>query len=195
MARKPKGKKLVSVPEDTVDIISGITRKKGTSVTKFIDDVLRQAVMIDSIGFSTEDMAAIAEVIQVQRVLGGTFVPLEVLNFVSGSNRDEQQKEQLEQKWFDSGRLYGRYIREKFESPVTTFSKFLRIMRWDLNEVSLIQNGGSLKLRCISTSLSLEGTALLSKFIEGAAYGMGFTAKNKEFIKGMILMSLMPEEP
>jgi hypothetical protein len=192
MTQKPKGKKLVYVSEEIVDTISEISKKKGTSITKFVEDVLRQAIRMDSIGFSAEEMAETSEAIQVQRVLGGTFVPLDVLNFISNSD-DAQGMEQLQAKWFDSGRLYGRYIQERFTNPIVTFRAFLKAMRWDLNEVGISKNSEELKFRCISTSLTLEGTALLSKFIEGAARGMNYRIEQSEFMKGMITMTMIPE--
>lgn len=192
MTQKPRGKKLVYVSEDIIYTISEISKKKGTSITKFVEDVLKQAIKMDSIGFSPEEMAETSEAIQVQRVLGGTFVPLEVLNYISDKGYT-QDMEQLQAKWFDSGRLYGRYIRERFPDPIGTFKAFLRAMRWDLNEVRISQNSDELKLRCISTSLTLEGTALLSKFIEGAASGMSYRIEQSEFMKGMITLTMVPE--
>ena len=190
MTQKSRSKKLVYVSEDIIDRISEISRKKGSSVTWLVEDVLRQAVKIDSLGFTTEEMADVLEVIQVQRVLGGTFMPLDVLNFTSDVEQ-AQWKEQLRGKWFESGKLYGRYIRERFADPMRTLLTFLRAMRWDLNEVGMNQNGGDLKVRCLSTSLSLEGTVLLSKFIEGAIDGIGFKITNCDLMKGMIVMTVV----
>jgi hypothetical protein len=190
MTQKPRGKKLVYVSEDIVDSISEITRKRGESITKFVEDILRQGVKVEALGYAPEDIGEMMEVIQVQRILGGTFVPLDVLNFVSSSEYSSP-KERLEEKWHDSGKLYGRYIKERFDDPVKAFRAFLMVMRWDLNEIGLTQEGDSISLRCVSTSLSKEGTSLLFEFLKGALGGMGLRIIKSDCMKGMIIMDLV----
>jgi len=172
-----------------VDAISEITKKRGESITKFVEDVLRQGVKVESLGYPPEKIGEIMEVIQVQRVLGGTFVPLDVLNFVSSSEYSAK-KDGLEAKWQESGKLYGRYIKERFNDPIETFKAFLGVMRWDLNEIGFSQEGDSISLRCVSTSLSNEGTRLLSEFLSGAMGAMGFRVVKSDSMKGMIIMNL-----
>lgn len=192
MTQKPRGKKLVYVSEDIVDSISEITKKRGESITKFVEDTLAEGVKVEKLGYAPEEAGEIMEVIQVQRVLGGTFVPLDVLNFVSNPE-SAQQKQGLDSKWHESGRLYGRYIRERFSDPIKTFRAFLRVMRWDLNEVGFAKEGGTVSLRCVSTSLSIEGTMHLFEFLKGAMAGMGLRIIKSDCMKGMILMDMAAE--
>jgi hypothetical protein len=192
MTLKARGKKLVYVSEDVIDSIAEITKKRGESVTKFVEDMLRQAVKVDTLGFSPDDVSEILEVIQVQRVLGGTFAPLEVLNYLSGPDYS-QKGDQLQAKWYESGRLYGRYLKERSQSPIQMLRALLRVMRWDLNEVGVRQEEEVIKFRCVSTSLTAEGTAFLAKFIEGAANGMGYKIILNEYMKGMIVVDLKAE--
>jgi hypothetical protein len=192
MTLKARGKKLVYVSEDIIDSIAEITKKRGESVTKFVEDMLRQAVKVDTLGFSPNDISEILEVIQVQRVLGGTFAPLEVLNYVSGPDYSPK-RDQLQAKWYESGRLYGRYLKERSQSPVRALRALLRVMRWDLNEVTVREEEGVIKFRCVSTSLTIEGTAFLAKFVEGVVNGMGYKIILSEYLKGMIVMDLKAE--
>ena len=192
MTQKPHGKKLVYVSEDIVDSISEITQKRGESITKFVEDILRQGVKVEALGFAPEEIGEMMEVIQVQRILGGTFVPLDVLNFIS-SSEFSSRKETLTEKWYDSGKLYGRYIKERFADPVRAFRAFLRVMRWDLNEIGLNQEGDSISLRCVSTSLNNEGTRLLFEFLKGALGGMDLRIVKSDCMKGMIIMDLVKE--
>jgi hypothetical protein len=192
MTLKARGKKLVYVSEDIIDSISEITKKKGESVTKFVENMLRQAVKVDSLGFSPDDIYEIVEVIQVQRVLGGTFAPLEVLNYISGPDYSTK-RDGLQTKWYESGRLYGRYIKERSQSPVLMLGALLRVMRWDLNEVSVKEEEDVIKFRCVSTSLTVEGTAFLAKFVEGVVNGMGYKITLNEYMKGMIIIDLKAE--
>ncbi|MBC7120176.1 MAG: hypothetical protein H5T33_01145 [Candidatus Methanosuratus sp.] len=188
--RSPKsGKKLVYISEDLLNNISEISKKKGESITKYIEDLLEQAVRIDRLGFRSEDLADILEVIHVQRTLGGTFVPLDVLNSAidTGSNG-------LSEKWYESGRLYGRYLKARFNDPVNVLKLLLRVMRWDLNEVDAVQECHSVAIRCVSTSLTKAGAASLSKFIEGAMHGMGYRTECEESMKGIVICSFRAED-
>ena len=106
MTQKSRGKKLVYVSEDIVDSISEITQKRGESITKFVEDILRQGVKVDSLGYNPEEIGEFMEVINVQRILGGTFVPLDVLNHISSpdySPRKDVSGERTYKKFYGSG--------------------------------------------------------------------------------------------
>jgi hypothetical protein len=182
---KPKGKKLVYVPADLLEDIITLTRRKGESISKFVEDNLKIAVKIENLGFPTQDIVKLLEVIQVQRVLGGSFVPLDVMSHISSSSSNLEER--LLDKWYSSGKVYGRYMKDRFENPVETFESLLKTMRWDLNEVGIRQDSTAIKLRCLSTSLTDRDTEMLSKFIEGAMNGMGYSTEKRECMRGMIL--------
>ncbi|MDH7556301.1 MAG: hypothetical protein QHG94_05135, partial [Candidatus Methanosuratincola sp.] len=75
-----RDKKLVYISEGILDEVAEISKRKGESITKYIEDLLEQAVRIDRLGFRSEELADILEVIHVQRILGANFVPLDVAN-------------------------------------------------------------------------------------------------------------------
>jgi hypothetical protein len=184
-----RDKKLVYISEGILDEVAEISKRKGESITKYIEDLLEQAVRIDRLGFRSEELADILEVIHVQRILGANFVPLDVAN----SAIENGTEAGLGEKWYESGRLYGRYIRERFKDPVGVLKLMLRVMRWDLNEVDAIQEGQSVTFRCVSTSLTSPGASSLSRFIEGAMHGMGFSTEKVESMKGMVIGSFRRE--
>ena len=190
---KPKSKKLVYVSEELLDAIIVVSKKKGESVTKFVEDKLRQALQIEQLDNSIEDMAEMLEILQVQKILGGNFVPLEVMNYIFSSQGDAQSKELFKVKWYESGKLYGRYIKERFEDPVKAFRILLCTMRWDLNEVGIRKDSSTINLRCVSTSLTDTGTDLLAKFIEGAMNGIGYKTGKSDCMKGMILFEFVKQ--
>jgi hypothetical protein len=97
--------------------------------------------------------------------------------------------EQLQSLWYESGKWNGKYLKEKFRDPVDAFRHFLELSRWDLNEVDVRVDGDSVKVRCVSTVMSVEGTALLAKYIEGVMNGLGYlTTKHSDVLKGMIIL-------
>jgi len=180
-----RGKKLVYISEGILDEVAEISKKKGESITKYIEDLLEQAVRIDRLGFRSEELADLLEVIHVLRVLGANFVPLDVAN----PSIENESEAVLAEKWYESGRLYGRYIRERFKDPVGVLNMMLRVIRWDLNEVAAVQDGQSVTVRCVSTSLTRVGASFLSKFIEGAMHGIGYSTISRDAMRGMVIIS------
>lgn len=161
--------------------------RRGESVSKFVEEALRQAVKADGMGYRLEQVAELLEVLQAQRVLGGAFVPLDVLNYLT-SKAYKDEWEHLQAKWYESGRWHGRYLKERFKDPVQALKIFLEASRWDLGEVEAKQGANTVKLRCVSTVLTMEGTVLLAKFIEGAMHGMGYQTEKADYVKGMITL-------
>lgn len=181
-----KSKKLVYISEALLDAIGEISRRKGASVTKYIEDLLKQAERIDRLGFDTEELADLLGMIHVHRVLGSVFFPQEVVNSTSFKSLTNDE---LLQKWYESGKLYGRYVREKFPDPLRMLQLMLRVMRWDLNEVEAVRTENLVTFRCVSTSLSNEGAEWLSRFIEGAMHSFGYRTLNGDRMKGLVVFT------
>jgi len=190
---KGKGKRLVYIPEDLLEDAAAASRKRGESISKFVEETVRQAVRMSRLDYSPERAEELLEVMQVHRILGGAFVPLDVVNYLT-SKAYKDEKELLQAKWYESGRWHGKYIKEKFKNPVQALKTFLEATRWDLSEVEVKQNGDLVKLRCISTVLTAEATDLLARFIEGAMHSIGYKTQNVDNMKGMIaLQFVLPE--
>jgi len=184
---KGKGKKLVYVSETLVERIARVSKVKGESMGKLIEDALKQSVRVNEEGHDVKEVTDFFNVMQAHRVLGGVFVPSEVLDFLVETIYPEG-REQLLAKWFESGRWNGKYLQEKSDNPVEAFGRFLELSRWDLNEVEVKDLGETVKVRCVSTVLTKEGTELLAKFIEGAMDGLGYKTDKIDLLKGMIIL-------
>ena len=186
MSRK-KGRSLVYVPDDIIEEAKMVSKGRGESLNLFVSNVLRLALRANSLGYSPGTAAEFLEIMQAQRNLGGAFIPADVLTYLNGK-ACEAEAEQLEKKWYESGKWHGKYLNEKFEDPVEAFKKFLEATRWDLSEVVVKQNENTIKFRCISTLLTGKATELLAKFIEGAMHGIGYQTDKSDTLKGMVLL-------
>jgi hypothetical protein len=187
MATAGKGKRLVYVSETLLDKVAKVTRDEGVSLTKLVESALIEVIKVNELGYSSKQMAEFFNVLQTNRVLGGLFVPSGVLDFmIERCYKNEIQ--QLQDLWFDSGKWNGKYLKEKFQNPVEAFGHFLELSRWDLNEVDVKEVGDTLKVRCVSTVMSVEGTRLLAKFIEGIVNGLGYKTDRVDCLKGMIIL-------
>jgi len=182
-----KGKRLVYIPEDILEDVIKASRRRGESISVFVGETLRQAVRADEMGYSPKQATELLEVMYAYRILGGVFIHQDVLNYLV-EKVYETEKEQLQAKWYESGRWHGKYLKEKFENPIQAFKSFLEATRWDLSEVEVKQEGDTVKLRCVSTVLTTERTELLAKFIEGAMHSIGYQAERSDCVKGMIIL-------
>ena len=181
-----KGKKLVSVSESLLDAAAKVSREEGVPMGKLVENLLEQAIKVNKLKYKSDEMADFFDVLQTNRVLGGLFVPIDVLDFMLTKCSDTTQLQNL---WLESGRWTGKYLTEKFSDPVTAFGRFLRLSRWDLNEVDIKFAGSTGKVQCVSTVMSLESTRMLAKFVEGALDGAGYKMASADCLKGMLIMS------
>ena len=161
-----KGKRLVYVSEDLLRDVMVFAKREGETIGKFVEEAIKQTLKSCKLGYSPREASELLEVTHANRILGGVFVPQGVLNHMI-SLAYKADKGQLQAKFYESGRLHGKYLKEKFQNPVQTLKSFLKATRWDLAEVEVKQEGEAVRLRCVSTVLSAEQTELLAKFIEG----------------------------
>jgi hypothetical protein len=187
-----KDKKLVYVNYDLVEDITKAARKRGETITKFLEEALTQAVKVTTAGYDIAQLGRFFEVMYAQKILGGAFVPLDVLNLLT-TVACKHDKESISNAWFESGKWHGKYLKERFYDPVKALESFLEASRWDLNEVEVKRFGTASRVRCVSTVLSDEATQLLARFIEGIMQGFGYKLQKCELLKGMIVQEFADE--
>lgn len=191
--KKAREKKLVYVPDDVVDEVAEVSRRRGETISKFVEDALRQAVKVDRAGFDVKRFADFFQVLQASKVLGGVFVPFEVLSHLIEKAYSSGDKKILSAKWFESGVWHGKYLKEKFEDSVSAFRLFLEACRWDLDEVEVKKTENGVKVVCVSSVLTLEATEFLAEFVAGAMSGIGFKQEKKDVVKGMLILDFKPQ--
>ena len=182
-----RSKRLVYLSEDLIREAMEIARREGKSLGVFVEEAVKIALLAKKLGYELKEVADLLEVTRANRILGGTFVPLNVFNyFIKVASKGKSVR--FNEKWYESGRLHGRYLKEKFEDPVRVFKAFLKASRWDLNDIDVINGQDSIKLRCFSTVLTDEGTKALLKYVEGAFHGMGYETIRSDHMRGMIIL-------
>jgi hypothetical protein len=185
-----KDKKLVYVNYDLLEEVTKVSRNRGETITKFVEESLTQAVRVSTAGYDIKQLGEFFEVMYAQRILGGAFVPLDVLSFLT-NQVCKNDKEQLSKTWFESGRWHGKYLKERFNDPIMSLKSFLAASRWDLSEVEVKSDAHKVKIRCVSTILNQDGTFLLAKFIEGILNGIGYRTEKSDCLKGMIVLEFV----
>ncbi len=188
-----KSKRLVYVSEDLIKEAMEIARREGKPLGVFVEESIELALLAKKLGYELKEAADLLEVTRANRILGGAFVPLSVFNYLIKAISKGKSRS-FNERWYESGRLHGKYLKEKFEDPIRIFKEFLKASRWDLNEIEVINGESSVKLRCFSTVLTDVGTEALLKYVEGAFHSMGYKTIRSDYMKGMIILEFKKQE-
>jgi len=185
----PKDKKLIRVPSHLVAELTRASNTDGKSFYDFTTESLEQAVKAHNMGKSLREIVDFYELMEMERASGAVITSKDLLNYLI-SKLYPKEKEALQQKWYESGRWYGKYLDAKLRGrdAVEVFGRILSASRWDLNEVNVERKEKRVTLRCVSFTLSLENTELLVRFLEGVMHSFGYETKKLDFVRGMITM-------
>jgi hypothetical protein len=183
--RSSKERKLIRAPGDLVSKLNEAANRQGETLYSYISEILEQAVRAYQMKRSLKEIIDRYELQMIHEEAGATFIPRDVLDYliekVYGKNGEDLQK-----LWYQTGRWYGICLKENLKKPVETFNRLLKDGRWDLSEVTVKRNEGTVEFRCVSTTLSQERTNLLQKFMEGTMHSIGYATLEQECSRGII---------
>lgn len=188
-----KGKRLIYVSEDILQKMETAAKKEGMSVGRFLQEALTGIIKANDLGCTPSKLKEMLQILQTQRNFGEVIVPRSIFVQFMDLVVDDQEREKLLEQWYECGRWHGTYINRTFDDPLTVFKLFLESMGWDLNEVEVKEEKGSIMLICISGTISSKETEMLSKFIEGALNGMDHSIEKKDIMTGMIILECTNE--
>ena len=186
-----RDKKLIRVPSDIIAELSKAAVTVGKSFYDYTAEALEQVVRAHKLGCSPVEVVDFYELMRIQKNAGLVMIFSDTLDYLI-SKLYLEEKEDLLQKWYDTGVWYGKYLQAKFHSrqPVEMLEKLLSVTLWDVNEIELSKENDGITLRCVSFTLSVERTKLLTSFLEGIMYSMGYETSEKDVIRGIIRMKL-----
>jgi hypothetical protein len=189
-----KRKKLIAVQSDVITQIIRIANTKGRTVYSFVNEIMEQAIEAEEVGRSLKEIVEMYKLMEIEKKTGSILVPREILNFLI-QRLYPSEKDALLKEWYSSGQWYGKYIKARIQEgePLETLDKLLQAYAWDSSEIRVIRGNGPIRLRCISPKHTPEETRLFSKFLEGAMHSMGYNLKEKEVMKGLILLNFDEE--
>jgi len=182
-----KGTKLIRVPGGWVSKLSEASNREGKPFTNFLTETLEQAVRAQEMNCSLKEIVDFYKIMMMQKDAGLIVTPSETLNKLI-EELYPKEKELLEGLWFESGKLYGKYLIAKAEDedPVEIFGRTLKAIGWNLKDIEFKKEAGAVAFKCISFTLTLENTILLMKFIEGVMRTLGYETVSQDYLRGMI---------
>lgn len=183
---KKEEKKLVYMSSSLVDAATSVSRKISIPLSTFVENSVKVAlVLVEELGFSLDYAREVLRVLKSLKVLGGSYLPRPVLEYVERSGAASRDK--VAEKWYESGRLYGLYLRESGEDSLKTVKVLLETTRLDLSEVEIVSRGDHYILRCVSTSMTQSETENFVAFIKGLLEAMNFKLLSVEYISGLVV--------
>jgi len=190
-----KGAKLIRVPGELVSMLMEAANREGRTFYDYTVEALEQMLKAHEMKQSLKKMVEFYELMEIQRQARLALTPMDALNCLIARHYSED-KEALQQKWYESGEWYGKYlvVRLRDQDPVDVFKRLLAASRWDLDEVSVSKSDGAVQLRCVSFLLPLENTELLMRFLEGVMHSLGYEVRKRECMKGVITMEFEERE-
>jgi hypothetical protein len=177
--------RLIRAPDDLVTKLSRAASHEGKTLFSYVSEIFEQAIRAYDMKRSLKEILDNFEILEIPREAGTIYTPKDVLDYLLQKTYEENSEELLK-LWFNAGKWYGIYLKERFEKPLEVFLRLLQEGKWDLNEVSMNNEKGMVEFNCVSAFISQEKSLLLQNLIEGAMDSLGYKAQEKKCYKGII---------
>ena len=193
-----KGKierRLMAVRGDLVEKVIRVANKNGRTVYSFVNEVMEQALEAEEMGRSLKEIVELYKLIEIEKKSGAVLTTRERLSFLI-EKLYPLEKEALLEKWYDSGQWYGKYLLLRFGEgkPVEMLEKLLQLYAWDVGEILMSKESGSVHLRCVAPNHSRKAeTELFSRYLEGVMDSLGYHLKKRDLSKGLVLLDFEKE--
>lgn len=185
MVQEREEKKLVYVSSNIISKLGEISRKMGISLSKLVEESLKLTIEICKLGYDIQKALEVLRAFKFMRALGGVYIPRQLLeDALSGFT----PREDIAEKWYESGKIFGLYLKEKALDPLKTLTPLLEVLRWDFSEVSVENSNGNHKLRCVSNTMSKEETDYYFMFLKGLIEGLGNEVVKADSMPGLIII-------
>jgi len=181
----PEDTKLIVLPSRLVERLKAAATRQGVSLSKYATEALEQALRADSLGTSLRETVELYRLMEVQRGAGAVHIPRSSLERLLKELYPENGEE-LRRVWHEAGRWYGEYVRTKLrDDDILGFFEKALLVSWNLDEVEVRDEGGTVALRFASFAMSLESTELLLSYILGAMSSFGYGELERDCLRGL----------
>ena len=190
-----KSRKLILARNDLVEEAAKIIARDGRTLFSFTNEVFEWAIEAYNMDVTPAEALEFYKMMKIGKNLGYVIVPSEVL-YTMTKELYEVQHEKLLEKWYESGVWNGHYLTIKFhkQDPIKILAKFMKASLWNVDEFSLDTHEDKINVKCISQKLSKEVTEMLSKFLEGTFFSMGYSIRSNKLLRGLIMLELKKKD-
>lgn len=182
-------RKMLAVAEDLANEIVRIAERKGLTLYKFVNDVLRQVVMANDMGLTLKQVVDERRVIEAAKEAGFTLA-VERLWYDAVDTAFKHRRGSTTKKWREAGKWYGKYCSSRgAEEPLKAFKRTVSDLMWGASEFDIEEKDDKVEVRCISSRFPLSYTELFTAFLEGAFEALGYKRTEREVSKGVIRLT------
>ena len=120
-------RKMLAAQEDIANEIVELAKRKDMTVYQTVNDILEQAIRVDKMGFTLEEVVEERWMLERAREIGFTFT-IEHLLYLTVDSAFEENSEKFLEIWTDMGNWYGKYFKAKHEEPMAAFEAALQLL-------------------------------------------------------------------
>ncbi len=186
-------RKMLAADERLANRIVDMAKRRESTVYQTVNDILEQALRVDEMGLSLEEVVSERGMIEKAKKMGLTFTMENLLYDVVELAYDSSQ-DKLSEMWREVGSWYGKFFSNKANDGLGYFEEVMTLMTLG-NPVFSIERGkkGLVTVSCVGEGFSSGFTSVLSTFIEGVFDTFDMKLTDKENSKGIIRLRF--EEP
>ena len=188
VTQSSKDSKLVVLPNRLVEQLREIAVRRGVSVSSFAAEALEQAVRAEEMEASLEETVNVFGIYEIVRGSGAVQIPRSRFNSLI-SELHRSNKDELLAAWEKAGRWYGEYLHARLGDGALRFLEKALLVSWNLDEVTIHDEGMIVNLRFTSFIIALELTELLVSYITGIMNALGYDTVEKSYLRGLATLS------
>ena len=179
----------MAVQGDLAHRLMGIANRQGRTVYSLTNEIVEQAIEADLLDCPLKDIVEFYRLLRVEKDSGSVIIRKDNLLYMI-DKLYPREKKVLWDKWYRSGRWYGKYLQVKFLNgeQFGVLEKLLDACAWDSSEFRLQRDGDNLVLNSVSLASSLEYTELVARFLEGIVHSLGYETTNNDITRGLIVL-------
>jgi len=179
-------RKMLAADERIANRIVDMAKRRESTVYQTVNDILEQALRVEEMGLSLDEVVSERGMIEKARKMGLTFTMENLLYNVVELAYDNS-KDKLSEMWREVGSWYGKFFSNKANDGMEYFEEAMTLLTLG-NPVFNIERGKKdiITVSCVGEGFTPGFTSVLSLFIEGVFETFGMKLDDKENSKGII---------
>ncbi len=182
--------KFYRIRGDLADELNISAKRLGKKVKDMVNEAVEHEIAISRLGLSSRQVMEFYQAIKLCSNYGLYLTPVEPLN-QSLERLKIKDFEAIEKSYLESGTMIGSYLRTSDED------EYLRLLKrifdtgiFGVTSLTLFKREKSLEVKCVAPTLTVKGTKLLVKFLEGIMKGLNFKLAKRDLMKGIIHLTI-----
>jgi hypothetical protein len=182
-------RKMLAAQEDIANRIVDLAKRKDMTVYQTVNDILEQALRVEEMGMSLQQVVDDRWMLNRAQETGFTFT-VEQLLYRTADAAYESDPEKFTGIWRDLGHWYGKYYQAKHEEPMDAFEEALKLFTLGTSEYNLENSNRELIFSFLGEKLSPGYIELFSVFVEEILMVFGYKLVEREINRGIIKLEL-----